>query len=98
MLIRGAVDPFVIEEIASGIADRCTTARCDAIARAGHCAHVEQAKAVATLIDDFLKGMDWTSAASERAGDWKGAFAQRSAAAFADAFADDVILEATVLY
>ncbi len=64
----------------------------------GHWAHVEQAKAVATLIDDFLKGMDWTSAASDRVGDWKGAFAQRSAAAFADAFADDVILEATVLY
>lgn len=98
MLIRGAVDPFVTEAIASGIATRFRNVRYETIARAGHWVHVEQAKAVAKLIDDFLRGMDWTSAASDRVGDWKGAFAQRSAAAFADAFADDVILEATVLY
>ena len=35
--------------------------------------------------------------ASPSANDWKQAFAQRSAAAFADAFAEDVVLEATTL-
>jgi len=98
MLIRGAADPFVTEAMASGIASRFTNVRSEPIARAGHWAHVEQAKAVATLIDNFLEGMDWTASASDRAGDWKGAFAQRSAGAFADAFADDVVLEATTLH
>jgi pimeloyl-ACP methyl ester carboxylesterase len=97
MLIRGAVDPFVTEAMASRIAARFTNVRSEAIACAGHWAHVEQAQAVATLIDDFLKRMDWTAAASDRASDWKRAFAQRSAAAFADAFADDIVLEATTL-
>src|SRR5260221_9314420 len=94
MLIRCAVDPFVTEAMASSIAARFTNVRYEAIPRAGHWAHVEQAKAVATLIDDFLKGMDWTAAASDRAGDWKGAFPQRSPAAFADAFAGDFFLVA----
>jgi hypothetical protein len=98
MLIRGAADPFVTEAMASGIAARFTNVRSEPIARAGHWAHVEQAKAVATLIDNFLEGMDWTASASDRVGDWKGAFAQRSAGAFADAFADDVVLEATTLH
>jgi carboxymethylenebutenolidase len=31
------------------------------------------------------------------AGDWKGAFANRTAAGFADAFAEDIVLEATTL-
>ena len=34
---------------------------------------------------------------SDAAGDWKGAFAERSASAFADAFSDDVVLEASAL-
>ena len=34
---------------------------------------------------------------SSSAGDWKGAFAKRTAAGFADAFAEDIVLEATTL-
>jgi carboxymethylenebutenolidase len=34
---------------------------------------------------------------SSSAGDWKGAFAQRTAAGFAAAFAEDIVLEATTL-
>ena len=33
----------------------------------------------------------------DAAGDWKGAFAERSASAFADAFSDDVVLEGSTL-
>jgi len=34
---------------------------------------------------------------SSNAGDWKGAFAKRTAAGFAEAFAEDIVLEATTL-
>lgn len=46
--------------------------------------------------DDFLENLDWTTT-PDPAADWKDAFAKRTASAFADAFADDVVLEATIL-
>jgi carboxymethylenebutenolidase len=38
-----------------------------------------------------------TTSHSSTAGDWKGAFAKRTAAGFSEAFAEDVVLEATTL-
>src|SRR5262249_27455200 len=37
-------------------------------------------------------------APAANAADWQGAFAERSASAFASAFAEDVVLEASTLY
>jgi pimeloyl-ACP methyl ester carboxylesterase len=97
MVIRGSADPFVTLEMANGVSARFRDVRIAVVESAGHWAHVEQAKAVASLLDDFLENLDWTTT-PDRAADWKDAFAKRTASAFADAFADDVVLEATSLY
>ncbi|WP_409189286.1 alpha/beta fold hydrolase [Bradyrhizobium sp. RDM4] len=98
LIIRGASDPLVTRDMANAVTARFNRVRSETVPDAGHWAHVEQPKHVAALIDDYLKGVEWSSASPGAAADWKGAFAQRSATAFADAFAEDVVLEATVLY
>ena len=53
---------------------------------------------MAASLDHFIARASWPSLdASPGANNWKQAFAQRSASAFADAFAADVVLEATTL-
>jgi hypothetical protein len=79
--------------MANGVSARFRDVRIAVVGSAGHWAHVEQAKAVASLLDDFLENLDWTPP-PDRAADWKDAFAKRTASAFAD----DVVLEATTLY
>jgi pimeloyl-ACP methyl ester carboxylesterase len=98
MVIRGASDPFVTEEVANAVVARFAHVRTEVVANAGHWAHVEQADAVATLIDGHVKDIGWSAAPSDGAADWKGAFAKRSATAFADAFDEDVVLEATTMF
>jgi hypothetical protein len=87
-----------------------------AVPAAGHWPQVEQPRAVAARLDDFLKNVDWhrplgahppqssraaettvatTGAVQQQA--WTEAFAKKSASAFAEAFAEDVVLEATAL-
>lgn len=97
LIIRGAADPFVTREMAKTEAERFAEVRSEVVAEAGHWTHIEQPARIAALIDGYLEGMDRSSAA-EGALDWKGAFAKRNATAFADTFAEDVVLEASVLY
>jgi Alpha/beta hydrolase family/SnoaL-like domain len=98
LIIRGAGDPLVTEEAANAVAARFKHVRSETVPDAGHWAHVEQSQYVAALIDGYLKSLEWSPVSSESARDWTGAFAKRSATAFADAFAEDVVLDATVLY
>lgn len=97
LILRGESDPFVNELMIKTVGDRFERVRNEVIPQAGHWAHVEQAHAVADLIDSFLPEA-WAAASLAGASDWKGAFAKREASAFAQAFSDDVVLEASTLY
>jgi pimeloyl-ACP methyl ester carboxylesterase len=98
LIIRGAADPFVTEEMAGSIAGRFAHAQSETVAEAGHWVHVEQPTRVAALIGQYVRTIEGRSIAEQGASDWTGAFAKRSATAFADAFAEDVVLEASVLF
>lgn len=93
MIVRGASDPFVDENMAAGVADRFEHPTVAVVEAAGHWTHMEQPADVARLISSLcgVKGADVS------AGDWKGAFAAKSRSAFADAFAPDVVLEASAM-
>jgi pimeloyl-ACP methyl ester carboxylesterase len=94
LIVRGADDSFVTEELVTAtVSPRFASARTELVERAGHWPHLEQPADVAAQLDDFLGGT-----VASRSHAWKEAFASRSADDFADAFADDVVLEATVLY
>lgn len=102
LVIRGAGDPFVSDAMADAIASRFSNVRQATVKNAGHWAHVEQPWAVADLLAGFVGEISWAPAMADRAseeaaGDWRSAFANKSAAQFDDAFADDVVLEASVL-
>ncbi|MDL2400293.1 alpha/beta fold hydrolase [Rhizobium mayense] len=94
LVIRGGADSLVTQEMATAIAKRFKGPPVKTLDGAGHWAHFEAAGQVANLIVEFIDQLAWRSGA---ASDWKNAFAQKSASTFADAFADDVVLEAAVL-
>jgi hypothetical protein len=94
LIARGADDHFVTEElVAATVSARFASARTVTVQRAGHWPHVEQPADVVTRLDDFL-----TSAVAPRSRAWREAFASRSEEDFEEALADDVVLEASVLY
>ena len=93
LIVRGAGDGFVGEElVAMAIAPRFPAAESVVIEGAGHWPHVEQPGALAGLLDRFLRAYKGTVTNG-----WTNAFDSKSAAAFGDTFADDVVLEASVL-
>ncbi|NSL21316.1 alpha/beta fold hydrolase [Agrobacterium tumefaciens] len=93
LIMAGAADPFVDEEMATGTSKRFANSRLESVPGGGHWAHVESPKVVASMIDSFVKSLS----SSDGAGDWKQAFSRKSANAFAEAFAEDVLLEASTL-
>ena len=104
LIIRGAADPFVSEEmLRSGVLARFPSARRGEIAGVGHMPHVEDPAEVAGLIGQFAVSLAAVPALDgNRSGEvsgqaWTDAFAQQSADAFGNAFADDVVLEAATL-
>src|SRR5262249_49940653 len=98
LIVSGEGDPFVdATMIASAIAPRFAEAARATIAQAGHWPHVEQPAVLARMIGDFVRKLDQEAAAPVAQQGWKAAFANRSAQAFADAFAPDMVLDATVL-
>lgn len=104
LIIRGAADPFVSEEmLRSGVLSRFPSARRGEIAGVGHMPHVEDPAEVARLIGEFAISLGAVPADDgNRTGEvsgqaWTDAFAQQSADAFGNAFADDVVLEAATL-
>jgi pimeloyl-ACP methyl ester carboxylesterase len=93
LIVRGEADPFVTAEITGAIAQRFKNSVVETLNSAGHWAHFEAADELAALINDFAAQKAWSSTAA----DWKNAFAEKSASAFEEAFAEDVVLEAATL-
>jgi pimeloyl-ACP methyl ester carboxylesterase len=95
LVIRGAEDPVVTDDVLSaGVLPRFVQAESATVEGAGHWAHIEQPAAVAGLLDAFVAKVHHAGAAPQR---YTTAFAQKSADVFRQAFAEDVVLEASVL-
>jgi pimeloyl-ACP methyl ester carboxylesterase len=98
LIVSGEGDPFVdAAMIASAIAPRFGKATRATIPQAGHWPHIEQPAVLARVIGDFVRTLDDAAVAPVAQQGWKAAFANRSAQAFSDAFAPDMVLDATVL-
>lgn len=93
LIIRGELDGFVGEDLAEAVRRRFDGADMETVEGGGHWLHVEHPGWLARAIRDF--------AAKATAGDgsrsWRAGFADRSESNFADGFADEVVLEASVL-
>jgi pimeloyl-ACP methyl ester carboxylesterase len=102
LLLRGQEDGFVTEELVSGkVAPRFTSVESVSVGGGGHWIHLEQPAEVAGHIDRFLattlpSGVSGPPGTVTPQG-WTSAFAEKSSAAFGEAFAPDVVLEASVL-
>lgn len=99
LILRGEADPFVTAEVvSSAVAPRFDAPAIASVSNAGHWPHVEQPQALAGILGEFLATFDPApSSTAVRRQDWTHAFEQKSATAFADAFAADIVLEATAL-
>jgi pimeloyl-ACP methyl ester carboxylesterase len=98
LIVSGEGDAFVdAATIASAIAPRFGKATRATIPQAGHWPHVEQPAVLARVIGDFVRTLDQAPAGAVAQQGWKHAFASRSAQAFSEAFAPDMVLDATVL-
>ena len=93
LVIRGGADGFVTKQLVDTIVPRFPGAREKAVDSGGHWLHVEQPGAVAEVLLEFSDEITNTATASG----WRQGFAQQSHAAFADEFADEVVLDATTL-
>ncbi|WP_082902700.1 alpha/beta fold hydrolase [Paraburkholderia ginsengiterrae] len=100
-------DAFVTAEvIASAVTPRFEAPGVASIERAGHWPHVEQPAEVARIVEAFLVKVESAANASDASNaagapvkpqGWTRAFEAKSQDSFADAFAPDVVLEASVL-
>ena len=98
LVIRGAEDPFVTDELLSaGVLPRFPQIESATVQDGGHWAHIEQPAAVAGLLDAFVARVHPAGEAGVRSQEWTTAFAEKSAGAFGQAFTEDVVLEASVL-
>ncbi|MDM0117467.1 alpha/beta hydrolase [Variovorax sp. J22R133] len=99
LIVRGQGDPFVTNEVvASAVAPRFSRPELAVIDKAGHWPHVERPEAFAKILGDFITHLASVNAGAEvRQQGWTQAFAQKSADTFAEAFASDIVLEASVL-
>jgi len=97
LIVRGELDPFVTAEVvANGVLPRFSNPAEAAIADAGHWPQVEQPKAFARILDEFLLAAEAAPRANAAQG-WTRAFEQKSSTAFAEAFSNEIVLEASVL-
>ncbi|CAB3788406.1 2-succinyl-6-hydroxy-2, 4-cyclohexadiene-1-carboxylate synthase [Paraburkholderia caffeinitolerans] len=95
LIMRGEGDAFINADlIASGVTPRFASPEVVSIERAGHWPHVEQAVAVVHALQSFLANVESTSVTPQG---WTRAFEQKSEDTFSDAFAPEVVLEASVL-
>jgi pimeloyl-ACP methyl ester carboxylesterase len=95
LVVRGEGDPFVTAEmVRTGVLPRFDNPGVASIGRAGHWPHVEQPDAVAGVLRDFVATVQ--SAGGAQKG-WTRAFEQKTSSAFGDAFAPDIVLEASVM-
>lgn len=102
LVLRGSGDPFVTEDVVSaGVTSRLPQAATAAVGGAGHWPHLEQPLDVAAEISEFLVNVvaesGGNTASEVRPQGWTQAFADKSEDAFAEKFAEDVVLEASAL-
>lgn len=104
LIVRGDGDSFVdFAMISSSVMPRFKAPSIASIERAGHWPHVEQPAAVAHVVESFLANIEHApngahvQATPVAPQGWTRAFEQKSADAFVDSFALDVVLEASVL-
>lgn len=96
LVIRGERDPFVTAAVVEdGVVPRFTDVAVATVADAGHWPHLERPEAVATLLDDLVDRVTGTDGSGGRG--WTAAFGARTAAAFTDTLAADVVLRASAL-
>jgi len=93
LVIRGAKDGFVTEQLAGAVVGRFADVREHVIDRGGHWLHVEYPVTVAATILDFKDSV----ASGKTAQGWRRSFASQSQSEFADQFADEIVFEATTL-
>jgi pimeloyl-ACP methyl ester carboxylesterase len=98
LIVRGGDDAFVTEEIVyHSVIPRFTNPTVVSVDGAGHWPHVEQPQAVATILDAFLTNLELTASTKVQGQGWARAWEQKSANTFREAFASDVILEASIM-
>jgi pimeloyl-ACP methyl ester carboxylesterase len=93
LVIRGGIDAFVTEELASAVESRFADVREYVIDGGGHWLHVEYPNTVAATI----RGFNDVIASGKAAEGWRRSFADKSQTEFAEQFADDIVFEATTL-
>lgn len=94
LIVRGDHDGFVTEELLTGaIVPRFPGARVTAVPGGGHWLHVEFPDVLAGEVLAFLRSSD----ADDAAAGWRSGFSEKSSSTFAEGFAEDVVLEASVL-
>ncbi|MFL6660525.1 MAG: alpha/beta fold hydrolase [Rhizobacter sp.] len=98
LLVRGDADSFITAGLFSeAVVPRFGNPTVVSIANAGHWPHVEQPQAFAGVLRDFLSTIDGSSTAAAAPQGWTRAFEEKSATSFAEAFAAEIVLEASVL-
>lgn len=91
MILCGSADSFVTQDMAAAIGGRFAHAQVNAVDGGGHWLHLEQPDQVARAINALISSVEGDGA-------WQQAFKKQSAEAFAEAFAEDVQLEAVTLF
>ncbi|QJW56463.1 2-hydroxy-6-oxononadienedioate/2-hydroxy-6-oxononatrienedioate hydrolase [Serratia plymuthica] len=98
LVIRGASDPFVTNDMATAIADRFQHSKLETVADAGHWAHVERPAEVAAQVRGVVEALGLAGVTDDTtAADWRAAFSQKSRTAFGQVLSADVIFEAVAL-
>nr|WP_180166597.1 alpha/beta hydrolase [Stenotrophomonas sp. SbOxS2]NYT99449.1 alpha/beta hydrolase [Stenotrophomonas sp. SbOxS2] len=98
LVIRGASDTFVTEDIASLVTDHFEHGVLETVAEAGHWAHVEQPAEIARLVASLIRSVGLAGGeVHASAADWRSAFAKKTQTAFGQALAANVVLEAVTL-
>lgn len=94
LIVRGDSDGFVTEELVTEvIAPRFPGASLATIPDGGHWLHVVHPDALVREVLVFLQNLNADAAASA----WRSGFSEQSASTFGEGFAEDVVLEASVL-
>jgi pimeloyl-ACP methyl ester carboxylesterase len=93
LVIRGGIDAFVTEQLASAVVGRFADVREHVIDVGGHWLHVEHPDTVAAMILEFNDAVVGGKAAEG----WRRSFADQSQSEFAEQFAEEIVLEATTL-
>ncbi len=93
LVIRGGADAFVNAQLLGTIVSRFPDARQELIDEGGHWVHVEYPDDVAASILDFCEA----TVGGKQASGWQRGFTDHSPSAFAEEFADNVVLEGSTL-